>query len=415
MRRVVMVKTFFVLSLAAMSWGCQILGGLSDDLNLAGGGESGGGGAGGDTGLPPRDPLIWEAGDPGPEFFYTMPEWLPFVSFTDGTTSQIGPHALRLGYLKNQPRAHNVGKGWGLLLEPKRTNYLPHSDWQTGWAAGSGPNGQMELAGGGVDDPGGGAGAIRVNSMGNQQSMVFDAAAGVASTWIRASAAKDPAAYLAYGSSYTAVSGTIGVWSPFSVPRSIMDSDDRYRLETQAMGMDPAITDMTGLDLFGAQVEDGVYPTSFIPTNGAAVTREPDRVTMYTAALAPSGYFDVTIRFAPHYSSETQSIDHDILAIRSDNVYVRLRPPGRAILLTPDLAENVELPGLTWDANEQIEMHARYLPNLREISVSGTKTGSGMASKAGPVPKIVKDDVAWILSNNDGPQEAVDLRSLEVR
>jgi hypothetical protein len=405
-----MKRTILACALAMSAWGCQIVGGISGDLTLADAVEPG------ETGLPSREPFVWDAANPWPDadFVYKLPEWMQFLSYSNDTTSQVGA-LIRVGYQANEARVRDVGNGPGLLLEPKRTNYVANSSWfGAGWTEGSAPNGSM-AAYPGTPGPGTELTATTFDApLGNMQSYVAQAGGTVASSWLRANSASEPAAYFAYGSAFVPVSGEFS-WRRYDVVRAAGDQDNRLRIETQALGSEGPIEGAMDITAFGAQVEDGLHPSSFIPTNGAPVLREPDRLLMDTKTVAPNGYFDVTMRFAPHYSEANQGVDHDLIAIEDDVVFVRMRPQGILVMYVGALQDDVKIAGITWVPNQVLEVRARYLPNKREITLSGATSGNRTVTVEGPVPPISVDPIVWVMGTNDGPQACVDLKYLEVR
>ncbi|MRG94167.1 phage head spike fiber domain-containing protein [Polyangium spumosum] len=397
-------KTVFGLGiLVAPSLGCQVVGGLRSELSLD---EDPGS-------LPPRDPLVWEATDPGPEMMYTTPEWLEYFNRTEAPrTSQVGPGTLRLGYLKGEARPRNVGMGWGLVMETERTNLNPYSDWGgAGWQ--TLPMSPM-IVEPGAPDPAGGAGGVRLRSEGSQIAPFIVVEGGqVASAWVMGTGGEAPYAYFGYGDS-SFVSVDAGAWERYDVKRAASDQGNLY-IVTDSIGDAPAIMGPTEFVVFGAQVEVGTYPSSFIPTNGAPVNRDADRLNVDLEDFAPSGYFDVTIRYAPHYASSEQTVVHDLVAVEDDNVFLRMNPGGTLTLLEVGSTDSLVIEGLEWSREQALEVRARYLPNGREISIKGATKGDGSVRKIGPVSPIGEDSRAWLLGDNDGPQESVDLRYLEIR
>jgi hypothetical protein len=79
------------------------------------------------------------------------------------------------------------------------------------------------------------------------------------------------------------------------------------------------------------------------------------------------------------------------------------------------LKDDLKIEGITWFPNQVLEVRARYMPNKRELILSGANTGNRTVTIEGPVPPISKDPIVWILGNNDGPQACVDLKYLLFR
>ncbi|TKD12769.1 phage head spike fiber domain-containing protein [Polyangium fumosum] len=395
-------RAWWIGLLGASSFGCQIVGGLPGELSLD---EDPGS-------LPPRDPLVWEAIEPGPEMVYTMPDWLIYINKTDTPrTSQVGPNTLRIGYQKNEARPRNVGTGWGLAMETERTNLNPRSRWGgAGWVTPA----QAMMATQDAPDPAGGMDGVALLSAGKQSSpgMIVDGA--IASAWIAGTQGTGPFAYFAYGNAFVTVGDA--AWKRYEV--RTVEEQPVLRLTTEAVGAEPAIEQPTAMTVYAAQVEVGTYPSSFLPTTGAPALREADLLHVEMETLAPSGYFDVTIRYAPHYAQSEQVVDQDLVALEDDSVFFRMKAGamgGTLTLLKVGSSDNLRIEGLDWARDQELEVRAQYLPNRRLISLKGATKGDTTVSKLGRVEPVGKDETAWLLGDNDGPQESVDLRYIEIR
>ncbi len=396
-------RALWIVALGASNAGCQIVGGLHGELSFNDDAGS----------LPPRDALVWEARDPGAVLVYTLPDWLGHRSKNETRTSQIGPGMLRLGYLEHEARPRNVGMGWGLAMETTRTNLLPNGNWMgAGWVT---PNASMMVLPGGPA-PAEGAEGVMVYSKGSQSSPFVALQSGdIASAWLMGVQGEAPFGHLAYGNAFATVDDVDGGFHRYEVLRLVADAEPALRLSTEATAAGPAITNETAMVVYGAQVEEGAYPSSYIPTTAGAVTREADRMFVEMEMFAPSNYFDVTIRYAPHYAQNEQRFDHDLLALEDDNVFFRMKPGGTLLLFQVGSQDNVRIDGLDWAREQELEVRVQYLPNRRTIWISGATKGDGSAAKSGPVEPVGKDATVWILGDNDGPQESVDLRYIEIR
>ncbi|MDC3952666.1 phage head spike fiber domain-containing protein [Polyangium jinanense] len=388
-----------IAAVGMSSFGCQIVGGLPSELKLDDDPGS----------LPPRDPLVWEATEPGSEMIYTMPEWLEYLNRSDTPrTSQVGPNTLRIGYQKNEPRPRNVGTGWGLAMETERTNLNPRSRWGgAGWTTPA----ESMLVVPDAPDPAGGMDGVSLISSGTQSSPWIGVDGTIASAWVVGAQGEGTFAYLAYGNAFVTVGDT--AWKRYEVRTS--EEMPLLRLTTEAIGAAPAITLQTSVHVYGAQVEVGTYPSSFIPTTGAPVLREADLLNVDMETLAPSGYFDVTIRYAPHFAQNEQVVDHDIVALEDDSTFFRMKAGGTLALLKVGSPDSLRIEGLDWARDQELEVRVQYLPNRRLISIKGATKGDATVSKLGPVEPVGKDSTVWLLGDNDGPQESVDLRYIEIR
>jgi len=395
-------RAFWLVAVSFSTWGCQVVGGLPGELTLVEEPE---------VVLPSRAPLIWEAKEPGDEMVYALPAWLSYGCKTGGRTSQVGPGIVRTGYAANEARPRNVGMGWGLAMEPERTNLLTSSWAGDDWVI---ANGQMTFEMG-QEDPAGGTNGVRFDSLGGQSSPIEPTPLGtVASSWLLGVNGEPPFAYLAYGHSFVGVE-TLGEWRRYETVRTLDDNGDWFRLDTGATAGVPTIAAPTSILAYGAQVEVGAYPSSYIPTNGSSVTRSADHLSMAMTELAPSGYFDVTIRYAPHHAMNEQQSDHDLLALEDDGVFLRMKIGGTLTLFRTGSADSVRIEGLDWAREQALEVRVEYLSKHRTISIKGATVGDGEATLDGAVPAVGEDRTVYILGDNDGPQEGADLRYVEVR
>jgi hypothetical protein len=299
-----LVRVAGIASLATFTWGCQFLSGVDGDLVLGAGGGDGPVGVEG-------EPLTWEATDPGagPSPAYDLPNWLNIKKTSDMLTSQHGD-VLKTGYGPDTARPRKVGdKKWGLAVEKARTNYVLDSAWYgVGWNPGA-PSPMAVTPG--EEDPAeedGASGGVRFASNGQEQSNWTTVEAGgvMASSWVRGVTGTDPYAYFAFGDNWQDVKS--GEWVRYEVPYTT--GEKKLRLETQGFKPAPIMTS-TSVIAFGAQVEEGKYPSSFIPTFGEARLRDADALDVREDSVARNGWFSVTIRFAPHYAMGEMESVHD--------------------------------------------------------------------------------------------------------
>lgn len=395
---------------ATASLGCQLIGGVSDELSLAP-----------VEGLPARVPLLWEAGAPSDSEMlgYVLPEWLHYASDNDSRTSLYGPDAVVVGFPRDAARPRQVKGPWGLSMERMRRNRIPRSIWGAqGWAAGA----MMKVTG--QPDPAGGTEAVGYLSIGGQLSDSFSPLVStgsmVATTWAAGSevgsAQPPPFAYFVFANSAIPVGEKIA--KRYEVVRPPNEASANIMFSTKAVSGFPAISGNTAIGGYGPQIEDGMYPSSYIPTNGAPITRNADILSIDTADFAPSGYFMFKMRYAPHYATDEQTDHHDLLAITADAVFVRMEVGGTLKLFVGSLPpgqQELSLSGLSWEREQQLEVEVAYLPSKRTLSIKGASSGDNAVVSNSAMPKLGNDPSAWILGDSSGSQESADLRYLEVR
>ena len=209
------------------------------------------------------------------------------ITFTRASTGTfLGSNGLLQTAAINTPRveydANGVAKG--LLIEEARTNLIPDSEDLTAasWAGKTQHTGQANAA----ISPAGTQTATRITSTGTDPYLFHftPVTAGndyVLTVWLRGignTVGRTPRVWFLNNS------GTIS--STFdSTP--LTDSWQKYTVTGSCTGSGTVLTridfDDSGLsapgeqvDVWGAQVEQGSFPTSYIPTSGAAATRSAD-------------------------------------------------------------------------------------------------------------------------------------------
>jgi hypothetical protein len=255
---------------------------------------------------------------------------------------------------------------------------------------------------------------VALLSAGKQSSPGMTVDGAIASAWIAGTQGTGPFAYFAYGNAFVTVGD--GAWKRYEV--RTVEQQPVLRLTTEAVGAAPAIEQPTAMTVYAAQVEVGTYPSSFIPTTGQPALREADLLHVDMETLAPSGYFDVTIRYAPHYAQNEQVVDQDLVALEDDSVFFRMKAGamgGTLTVLRVGSPDSLRIEGLDWSRDQELEVRVQYLPNRRLISIKGATKGDATVSKLGRVEPVGKDPTVWLLGDNDGPQESVDLRYIEIR
>lgn len=342
---------------------------------------------------------------------YALPSWLAYASPTPGRTSQVGPSTVQTGYPPDVPRARNVGVGWGLSLEPRRTNLVPTQDfraWLDGGATvaeATGPDGMpcaCELA----DDDA------------QQKTFVY--------TMVDGYAVGQPHTLSAFTQLLPPAPPPEGMalvnpnqGGPPPIQLYLVDEDWTRRDSTGAavvpsspLAIDPRLvppSDTGAVRVWGLQMEAGEYPTSVIPTDGAPATREADSLwSPAVAEIAPGGWFHASIVLAPSYAWGEAAGRHDLLYFDADH-RVSLEPNGVVSLVIA--GDALATKQLTWVRNQVIAIDVRSTPDARSISVA-VQGGTADAVSAPPASALPAVEKLFLLGDAGGAQEAADLRSL---
>lgn len=201
-----------------------------------------------------------------------------------------------------------TGEAMGLLVEEGRTNLLKYSEDFSKWNAVSGAS-SIE----GQPSPDGGNNAYLLKDTSASSSSIFQYWQTIppgtytfsiwvkrgtdGSFWPRFRVREDPSPYTYHGINFVVTgSGTTGTAHPIDSKGHTLYGDDWFRIyytftctnNVQLIEIFPAAnpgSSATGsITVFGAQLEAGGYPTSYIPTHGASASRAADHLSVSPGA-----------------------------------------------------------------------------------------------------------------------------------
>ena len=219
----------------------------------------------------------------------TYGNFTDFVDFSrSSSATYLGSDGLIKTAANNIPRVEYDANGVvkGLLIEEARTNYtITSSDFSVNWSLG---RTGVSVEHGGVSDPAGGTSASTFTYSGvNAAEGILDDLTANGNTtytfsiWLKSLTLSEARLVVKNRSSDTvkaqAIVNLTSEWQRFSVTGTTDGASTGTRLEFTTNGASGS------MDIWGAQLEQGSFPTSYIPTAGATATRAADIASIATA------------------------------------------------------------------------------------------------------------------------------------
>lgn len=281
-----------------------------------------------------------------------------------------------------------------LLMERSATNLVQYSEdvSQASWTLGPGVTATYGLA-----DPDGGTGAVRLQTpsgtfgVGETSGTTDNIASSWVSAWIRAQSGSDTPNLNAYFSTTGRLALSTSVtttWTRLSRGRVSGVNEEKSVVPIDGRdwsGIGGVVAGARDSRAWGMQREVGYYPTSYIRTTAASVTRAQDTLS-YASGNYPAGFLTsgFVVVFAPDASSaEIISANEDWRLVQvGANDYLRIRNNAGACKaeLVCGAAVVASLT-ITFSRAQALTITAR--PSAGSLAVSGATTGDGTNTGAG--------------------------------
>lgn len=200
----------------------------------------------------------------------------------------------------------------GILIEESRTNLILQSNafttspWDTATCGGGVSNsGSTTIAPNGASTP---IYDFSTTSCLFQDISITNGSTYTHSIWIKANQSATIGFRNPGSSSFTSTNITVGTtWQRYIITATADQAFSRFLIDNRASS-GYGVSGLK-LSLFGAQLEQGSFSTSYIPTTTAAVTRAADRLTIPTTSIS-NIQFSTYVDYGPlsRYNSQWQDI-----------------------------------------------------------------------------------------------------------
>jgi hypothetical protein len=336
---------------------------------------------------------------------YSLPSWLAHSYSGAGITyalySQIAADRVISGL--SGPRSRNVGAGFGLAIEATRTNLCTQSSTFNGaaWSV---------VAGGSSTNDSTAAPTLAVTA----DTLTYTATADSGKRQIgMPTTPHNQSLHIkkATGSKIT-IEETTGASETSYVPLTTWRRVDRNCTPSGAgiIRVGGTSTGEAGdCYVWGAQVEAALYPSSHIQTIAAAVQRAAEKLTISDlAGCIMNGYYDLGLKFAPHYASTEYASNHTLwYADATNQAYIRAADDVFVFVCG---GVTIESAAQTWAREAQFDVRLRRTPTACELVVNGVAS-SGAVQAAWSSPPAT----ATLLSGASGAEECASLIRFDCR
>lgn len=358
-----------------------------------------------------------------------LPNWLTIACATTGRTTQTSASTFVRSLGANAARGRNVGSGAGLSVECARTN-LACGDSDTFLGAGTTKDwgNAFDVTIASVAAPDGTSDGREFTISGEFPTNYFlyktdfssFGVAGAHSIWSRGVSrtnALKPYGYMGVDSGSTdllRVPVNSPTWSRLSGYVAATDSTFIYGAYDEHFGSGYEQGIGAAIAFYACQFEAAKYPSSYIPiANGAQdQARAGDVLTASPSVVAPGGYFDIDLTFAPNYSQAEFAADHNLFYFDANNrLYLKQSDQTMILRLA---GANVASGAFTFAREDAIRVRATHRKNGKRLQVA--KNGAVVYDSGGlsAAAAISPPASVGVLGDATTTTECADLRALTI-
>ena len=221
---------------------------------------------------------------------------------TTSGSSYLGSDGLLKFAAEDEPRIEYAADGSlkGLLIEEQRTNLITYSEEfsQSYWAKDvSGTGSTPVVTASSLTDPAGGTGAYQVEfdagagTAGGDLSMLQTSGIGQTvgvdythSIWVRGDVGGEQIVVRGVANGAFDLFTLTTDWTRISATETATSTVGYLNFGIR-QGVNGTINSSATVHIYGAQIEQGSFATSYIPTSGSTVTRSPDLASIPVSAF----------------------------------------------------------------------------------------------------------------------------------
>ncbi len=310
--------------------------------------------------------------------------------------------AVSVGPVANVPRLDYLGSTCPrLLLEPQRTNLVTYSEQFNNAAWLNGQNsGAATITANQIISPDGYLDADKIAfpsvGAGGQYNLLFQpftasATAYTASAYLRGENGGE-VVWLSFtkdGVNYNRTQCTLTTaWQRFTLSATLTAGSDNFQIGVDTRDSSQSARPAQTIYAWGAQLEQGAYSTSLIPTLAASATRGADACSK-TGISSLIGQTEGTIFYDGYFGREANEVylflQKESATGVDDSIYIQKDAGGSAINLNVWVGSTQQsiFGGGSFTVGQRIKVAAAYKANDFVMYINGTQIGT---DNAGSVP-----------------------------